>query len=338
LVLIGLAGSGTFISSLPAGQPIQFSSPKKELNMPAFKEINYDLPRPSLGVEVPDPGAGAVPMVPFISIEPLRDRKLKDKGEQDKSWLFREPVLFRNRFSDSLENTNPAGAGAFKAWDERAARILGSSGPNTLESQQQDPAASGRYSDKPLFDRERNTMDRTQPSSRNSWGTSRNEQMRNSSESAMRSFFETRSPSDSLPLLPGMSFYDANEASRASSTLLKQEQQARRQEFNRLLSPTMQTVGGPLDPLGFQDKPASTAPAFIMPAVESTPSVLKSPYEPLSAPDAADKLTRLKQPFDDLLIRYQTQPPAPPPRLNKAVQMERLGLMSHPSVLPFPGR
>ncbi|MCX6904940.1 MAG: hypothetical protein NTW03_15965, partial [Verrucomicrobia bacterium] len=61
--------------------------------MPAFKEINYDLPRPSLSVEVPDPGAGEVPMVPVISIEPLRDKKLKDKGEQEKNWLFREPAL-----------------------------------------------------------------------------------------------------------------------------------------------------------------------------------------------------------------------------------------------------
>jgi hypothetical protein len=330
---------GLAVLAASAGQPIEFSSPYKELDAPSRKEVIPDLPRLPFRFEFRGPSESMPSLPPVLPMDPQLEKKLREQREQNKNWLMQEPAIFKDRFSDPFKKDTSAGMQTFKSWDNTAERVLGK--PEGEDGARKDPRLFGSpvFSDKPLFEVDRRVTGRGEPAIARRAGDREEAEpnsLRPSSESVVRGLFEPRSSTDRLLAAPGMSFSEIFEAARAKTE--KRDREARREEFNRLLSPPAPMAGNLTDPVLSPNDLTRQPVNPILPLGGPASAGMRSPLDLPTGLNPTEKLNHPKLPYDDVIARYQTLPPPAAKQDAKARQMESLRLTTRPSVLSFPGR
>jgi hypothetical protein len=335
---IGWGGLLAGTQAAPAGEPIQFSSPTKEVQTPASKSDFHNLPRPTLRWDLKSPGADIPPPIVIPRLDPRMERKLREQREEHKTWPFNEPTLFKDKLADPIQSSKTAMDEAFGGWDDTVARVLGKPERSTTKDPKANPLTTPLFSSGSLFDQDGKGGPLSSPASQATKAADEKELFPRNSDTAMKAFFQTKPGAEKVPMLPGMSLYELMGASKPTDSTIKREREARRQEFNRILSPQDPAAaavaglpGGALDQTRALMNPV--APATVEDALRP-----KTPFEsimPLANP--GDKLAHPKLPFEEVLNRYQPVT-APKPAETKAGQMEALKLNTRPSVLSFPGR
>jgi len=381
--LWGLALGLTWLACLTlrslAGEPIIFSSPTKEVKLPPEEERPVKTPtvREWRRVEPEVPFYLAPPEQPR---NPLVDKRMKELlEEKKKNWLEAEPRVFRDPFEDPLSSRasrlQRSGFTALEAWDKKAERVLGTSeargvewggernaldkpGRSDSEAENQRDAM-GMNGPERRGKSPRNTEDseRRQEDSKERDGRETEGKSGNDPQQIMKALFEMRSgdKSQKITLVPGMSIYEAMEASSRAAERAREERRHdpdRAQEPRRVLTvmpgltPELFDLtredasrAGPLkeDPLKLMSDPTARP---LRPVVAGTGGLMEpaesGPFRAL-APPAAGRLTPPKAKDLEVLPGAQTSVPTPKPQTREG-QLESIKLMHRPSVLPFPGR
>jgi hypothetical protein len=341
--LAGLAGSHAVLCSALAGEPIHFSSPKKEVDTPPRKEAPIAIPKTPLRFQ-PEAPTFDFALPPVIVVDPRMERRMREQREENKNWLTTDPGVFRDRFTDPLKAEKAAPPDAFKEWDDTANRVLGradkkgtgelSSGSLGLTS----PRDSER-SDRKLNDPDRLGSMVSSPRDTNSKDDRDN--TKNDPESAMKALFQPRANNEKTAATPGASLTDLLRGAAAKA--FNREQDRRHDDSSQLLTSALipsaksADASDSLSILKFGPDQTRNVMNPVTPLTVKMPEPSRSLPEPLAAPNPAERLGQPKLPYDDVLNRYQT-PVAAPASEVKARQMESLKLMSRPSVLPFPSR
>ena len=342
--------AGLALLSLPAlgGDPITFSAPRQESATPVRKDVPGNLPRPSLKWDLRGPESDGVPPV-NIPLDPLPQKRSRERQAEEKNWLLNEPALFRDRFPDPFEKPPAASENGLGAWERTADRIFGKP-----DQKERGKGTEGRsflpaLAEEPLRDADPKTGERSgvlgtgrrEPGDRerdpeNRENRESRENLRNSPEEAVKTLFGPKEATDSLPSLPGLSFHDSFDSVEAKT--LKRELQEKREEFQRLLAPPGQVpAGGVLDPINtLQDLTRTPAyPVAPVPNAKMPPG--RNTFEAAGVPTVESRMPRLGPAPGESPGR--PQPPASQGwQDNKARQLESLNLMSRPSVLVLPGR
>jgi len=267
---------------------------------------------------------------------------LREKEETPENWLFSEPALFRDPF-ESPQKPQTAFEAAFKGWDRRTDRVLGRSREPKEASANSTPGYTPLFSDQPLVGNGSGSLGLGATLGLMSSGDSKNPLTKDSagdkSDSSLKALFEQRNPDQKMPVLPGMSLYDMLGAARGESKTDKKERETRREEFDRLLSPTATVTPPETGPLGRGLMDETRSP--LNPVLPLPVSALEPPprnrLDPILPANPLDRLNQPRLPLDDTLTRHQS-PAAARPEPNRAGQMESLRLMSRPSILSFPSR
>jgi hypothetical protein len=344
---LALAGAGALAACTPgppAGQPIQFSESKQEVDAPSRKEKAVKLPRAPLKWDLGGPEGFAPP--PIVVIDPRAEKLRRERLEEKKNWLFDGPALFKDKSPDPSEAAKNPFGNAFKGWDANVERVLGKT-----ERTSPADAKAGSMNATPLawpaslnetgLSGARNTAEQADSSLVGARESASKSPLRNDTQMAVKALFDTQAPADKTPTLPGMTLSDLLGSAVPNAKALLQEREARREEFNRLLAPRDQPTTGPLGlPMTASDQtrmlmnpvaPVPTVPLNDLPAA-------RNPLDPMLVPlNASEKFGKPRLPFDDVVSRVQTAVPAVAPE-NRNRQMESLKLMSRPSVLSMPGR
>lgn len=347
-ICLGWVGLALVAPGVLGGEKIQFSSPKGEMDLPAKRDADLDLPsttkwRPANPLDEMPP-----PPLPIMPINPQFQKKLNDLREERKTWLFNEPEVFKvkDKFTDPFKASADPRNEAWKDFDSRTERVLGKSPlpaslanpiAGSLDSRSDlDRRRRGAlYSDAPLFDtkkpvgadafdlneREKNDRDKT----------------KNQASASVKALFDPNAASDKLPVQPGMSLYEMFGAGKAVS--LKREEEANRKAFTQLLGgsalarpPTLPALA---DPINSQNDLTRTPVNPVLPAMPGGLPVVRGPKDPLVQPGQIDRPSR-PLPFEDP-VRVQAAAAAARP-VDKSRQMEALKLMNRPAVFEFPGR
>jgi hypothetical protein len=342
-VLAGLAGLAMSALSLLAGEPIRFSTPTQEVQQPPRKGSDFSLPRQNLKLDFRNPENSLPLPPPPTPIDPLLEKKLRERREENKNWLMNDPEVFRDRFTDPFKAGKELRENDFKSLGGAVDRVFGKPDRAQKENDIQSLSHStGVYSDQPLFDQGKPRAEVDKAGSTTA-GNRRPAQDRDafkpSSESALKTFFDPKGSSDRLPLIPGMSMYEMLDT--AQSKTAKRDREARREEFNRLLSPRPAAGAGLLDPINVQEDQTRLLANPISPILSGSLPLPSKPVLPWPEAGMGEKLAPLKIPAADRMDRLQPSglsAPAPRAVEDKTRQLETLRLMSRPSILSFPGR
>jgi hypothetical protein len=337
-----LMGVGVVVSCTPSaqgGEPIQFSTPNKEVDNPARNEPVVGVPRSKLKFELPAPQGDVTPP-PIILIDPRMQKLLRERQEQNKNWLFNEPSLFKDRLPDPREAGKTAMDDAFRGLDSGVERVFGKPAKSTGKDAGLTPPGLLLFSDEPLFDKrtkrvdglERSSVDAREEPESDSRGP-----FKNTPAAAMKALFESRSAAEKGPSLTGGSLSDLLGSAQADAKVLKRERETRREQFQQLLAPQEQPqAGSVIDGGGAVDQTRRLInPVAPVPVNNRQP--LKNPLDPILPLSPIDLVPQRKLPIAEVMERYQTTAPARPPE-NKTSQMESLKLLNRPSILPVPGR
>ena len=331
--LIGLVGVGVACLTLRAGQPIQFSNPKDDVDLPPRREYNIKLPSPTLQWPTHIPEDEVMMPPPARQIDPRLEKKWREMQEEKKNWLFNEPALFKERFPDPFQKPADNSADPAKSLDVFVDRILGKS--TDAKQEKKTPAArtTDSYSDEPRFDaRKKPTL--ADPTGSREKGE--REDGRPATEWSMKNLFEPAEGKAHLPVQPGMSLYEM--LGTTTSKVQKREEEARRQEFSRMLGGVPLETTPPskmLESIISQDDPArGSLIQPITPVLGGGLPALKTSTERFPAPSGLDRPTRPVS-FDGSIGQPQVTAQRP---VEKSSQMEALKLRSRPAILEFPGR
>ncbi len=324
------------------GERITFSAPKEEAEPPSRKDVLGTLPKAPLKWNPQGPEETALPPL-SVPLDPVIQRKLRQRQEEQRNWLLNEPALFRERFPDPFKKDQATSEDGLDAWDRSVNRVFGKPEQKDKNKETKNKSAAPAFLDDSFSDRDGSFGGRpgaSSPGGRESSVRERDrdrerEKRPNSPEAAMKALFGPRETSDNLLALPGMSGNE--ELDKEEAKTLKREQQQKREEFQRLLSPAgVAPTGGLLDPINsLQD--LTRAPAYPVAPVMTTPvPTARNALEPFGPPTVQKAFPRLGQLQEAIPGRGPT--PVPQALPDKAHQMESVGLMSRPSVLTFPGR
>lgn len=336
---LGIASIFIGFQASQAGEPIQFSSPDRKMDLPSEKEPVLKLPPLDRKWEA-NP-AFEMPLMPqpFILVDPKRDRLRREGREERENWLLQEPDIFKERFKDPFELRRNSSEDSLNPFDQRVKRILGKS----LDLKQEEGTARERpstfFSDEPLFSKSRSEK-RDYLGLNDAAGDDR-ESDQNQTAWSMRSLFEPADSQQTLPLQPGMSLYQMLDAARERSTEREEErEEERRRAFTRLLNPQGPEVrtGGLLDPINADTDLTRTPVNPVVPLERNDRRITpRGPGELLARPEP-EALAR-SLPFEDLTSPNRYQPAArATAEPDKTRQLESLRLMRRSSVLEFPGR
>jgi hypothetical protein len=330
-ILIGLGAVMALPQPGAAGERITFSSPSQDSDLPARKEAPANLPKPSLKWDLRGPDPEVMPPLQ-MPVDPALQKKLRERQEQQRNWLLKEPALFRDRFPDPFTKTNKTSEESLSPWDQAANRLFGQP-----EEKEQEKAPQPR----PLSPVLEDDSGRTGPGgeqpgarslvSRESSERDRDRDRRpNSPETAVKALFGPKEPAGDLGSGPGLSLSDTIE--RADAITRKHDPQFKREEFQRLLAPP---AGGPLDPISsLQD--LTRAPAYpVAPVFTPSLPAARTPFGSPAALIPEDRLPRMGSVLDTMPINQPAPVAQPPPDSRR--QLESLNLMSRPSVLSLPG-
>lgn len=331
-VLAGLVGLVGALGLVRAGQPIQFSNPKQEVDAPPKKEIIVE-PKRTLKWSFSRPEDDIPP--PPVIIDPALEKKLRQRLEERKNWLFNEPELFRDKFPDPFKlREDPTEMKT--ALDETVERILGKPDDQARKRPESEaPARTGPlFSETPLFDRDKPAKtDWLDPRERDKKKDDRD--WRTATERSIRSLFDPAAET-ALPVQPGMSLYEMLGAVKDKTQRLEDER--RRSEFTRIINPHAAPPpprNSVFDPINLQEdqtrQPVNPITPVIVPRVPEP----KSSPSPLLLPNPVETASR-PPPLAQPATPFQT-PPVPTSQ-DKARQIESLKLINRPSTFDFPTR
>jgi hypothetical protein len=330
------------------GEPIQFSSPDKEVETPARRDTSANLPRRSWRLELPQPEVAPV-RPPIVVIDPRLEKLRRERREENRTWPFNEPEMFKDKSEASQEKGQDVFGGAFRAWDERVERVLGKTETDLRRDPSSKPEVTRAiYSDELPFSPGRKSQDRLDATPLKPAEFSKPELLpnNNDSEAAMKALFDPKAAPEKLPLLPGMSLYEMMEAAKASAETFKRQRQARREEAETFNPATLamepQSGKGEGTPAFLESvtmAPDQTRALVnpITPLSVNNTLPTKTPLEPILPPGSPGNPALPKLPFEEVTARLQKPAASVPAPETKVRQMEALKLMSRPSVLSFPG-
>jgi len=341
LTLIGWGGLGMLCLDLQAGQPIKFSAPKEDVDMPVRSDINVKLP--SATVKWPSrESIEDAPLPPMVQpLDPRLERRLRELQQEKKDWLFHDPAMFKDRFQNPFEAPKDGMSNPMKALDATVDRILGKSGDSSdkLSDKKKGDDKSFQlesiyYTEEPLFDTKKRKPDH--PTDNGFREKGEHDGHRSSAEGSMRALFDRENPPGHVPVQPGMSLYEM--LGTASAKVQKREEETRHKEFSRLLG------GGGMEPLpapkpldmsiNMDDPSRGTLVQPVTPVSAIGLPIARAPNDPMFPMGFPERPSRSS-------ILEDTSPRAPaavqrPP--DKARQLDSLNLLNRPTILEFPGR
>jgi len=334
--LIGSAGVGLACLALHAGQPIQFSSPKDDVDLPPRREYNIKLPAPTMQWPTHTPEDDMPLPPPAMQIDPRLGKKLREMQEEKKNWLFKEPALFKDRFPDPFQKPADDSADPMKSLDVFVDRIFGKTTDAKPENKTSASRATNSHSGEPLSGDKRKPTLADPGEGRGSRENSEREGGKPAAEWSMKSLFEPAEGKARLPVQPGMSLYEM--LGSTLSKVQKREEEVRRQEFSRMLGGVPLETAPPskmLDSIISQDDPARGS--LIHPVTPVVGGGLPAPKTTTGFLPAASALEQPARPVSFDGSPGQPQITAQRP-LEKSSQMDSLNLRSRPPILEFPGR
>ena len=346
---LGMAGGLLLLPALYAGEPIQFSSPSKDVNLPTKKAS--PLIQPDSGFKWRDRGPSLdIPLPPpVILIDPRQEQKWREQREQKKNWLMQEPELFRDKFKDPFAAPKEATEDFFTPMGAEVERLFGKSGEKKEAKSTSEDRTEPLFSDRPLFEHSLFSDSDSKSAKRTGLGDEKaDEKTKNGNDSnwTIKSLFDPQAARGTLPVQPGMSLYEMLE-STARDNAAKKNQEERRKQFTELLNPipaetTPALLESPIfDPINSQKDLTRQPLNPIMPMANDTTQT-RSPFSPaqpggdfLARPDPGAKFSR-PLPFENLGSRSRAAVEADAE--NKTRQMRSLNLISRPTILEIPER
>lgn len=326
-------------SALHAGEPIHFSSPDKEMAMPAKKDPNIKLPGPTLKWPDHNLGEDWTPPPPIMPIDPRLEKRLRERREEQRNWLINEPDIFKDKFQDPFQETKSSREGTLPTLDSSVEGLLSRGSEAKQDRKTVRPMGVPAFSDERFFDHD--TLSRKSDDS-GLQGREHKERSsaRNSTGWDLRELFDQKAASDRMPLQPGMSLYEMWDATKVRTE--KREEDARRKGFTRLLegvSPPLTPSSSRLvDPINTQEDLTRAPLNPVTPVVGGGLQALPNARDTFGMVNAIQRPAR-PLPFEDLSVRSPAAAAAAAQRQqDKNRQLESLKLMTRPAVLEFPGR
>ena len=312
-----------------AGQPIQFSNPKTEVDLPTLRRVEADLPKPSLKWDTRGPEE-ILPMPPPIMPDPAIQREWRERQEQKRHWLTREPDFFKDRFKDPFEKSARKERGPFQQWDDTVDRVFGKSDPASTDK------ADGRHPLPLSFPEDMMNGGAKKSGRANGWNGQRSEESPNSVESNVKAIFGP-APHDPRATFPGQTLTDLVGNALSDE---KREHEDRRREFRDLLNHKIEPqITKSTDSSSLLVDLTRTPVNPITPGLSETLPVSVNPLALPKGPEGPEVRLRSKSPFDNAAARFQPAEASTVPKPeDKNRQLESLKLMTRPGVLSFPGR